>query len=424
MKSQNFRTFLVILMGSMALIVIGGCASQGNQPGSQMKTTPDTSSTPVAATLENLQFIDFHFTPLDPNDSRLKNAISQDQAVLAALKFAPEGKKATSVTTQVGFSDGVMVMDLPKDRLVWLVTFHGVDSVSSGPPGSTHRVSHELTVAVDAYSGNAIVSFTLGIVTPQPMVPTSTQSQPSPTLLPTWGLQGHIYPPTIQAYVDEVHLDQTTRIEFTHPVSHEQVVITSQSMIQAIVELLDSPMDNCTGSPESTDDALLIIMNVPAEGGENIISMDYRPLTSDVLLDNIPTGSWPIKIQGSYSVCPDFGKSLFELLGIVTSTGTELYPTYDWAGWTPSPGEIIASDSGKTYSFVLTSRFSIVLKEAEYPAANLNLNCAPGAALGRISNIEGVPPDYYEMRYEGSGFGQCIIQNGPFEVTINITEHS
>lgn len=93
MKSQNFRTFLVILMGSMALIVIGGCASQGNQPGSQMKTTPDTSSTPVAATLENLQFIDFHFTPLDPNDSRLKNAISQDQAVLAALKFAPEGKK-------------------------------------------------------------------------------------------------------------------------------------------------------------------------------------------------------------------------------------------------------------------------------------------------------------------------------------------
>jgi len=136
------------------------------------------SSTHVAATPENLQFIDFHFTHLDPNDSRLKNAISQDQAVLAALKFAPEGKKATSVTTQVGFSDGVMVMDLSKDRLVWLVTFHGVDNILSGPPGSTHRVSHELTVAVYAYLGNAIVSMTLGIVTPQPMVPTSTQSQP------------------------------------------------------------------------------------------------------------------------------------------------------------------------------------------------------------------------------------------------------
>ena len=178
MKSQKILTFLVILMGCMILIAVGGCESQGNQPGSQTETTPDLSSTPVAVTPENLQFIDFHFTPLDPNDSRLKNAISQDQAVLAALLFAPVGKIATSVTTQVGFSDGVTVMELSKDRLVWLVTFHGVDNVSSGPPGSTHSVSHELTVAVDAYQGNAIVSMTLGIATPQSMVPTSTQSQP------------------------------------------------------------------------------------------------------------------------------------------------------------------------------------------------------------------------------------------------------
>ena len=178
MKSQNFRTFLVILMGFVILIAVGGCASQGNQPDSQTKTTPDFSSKHVAATPENLQFIDFNFTPLVSNDSRLINAISQDQAVLAALKFAPEGEKATSVTTQVGFSDGIMVMDLSKDRLVWLVTFHGVDSTSSGPPGSTHRVSHELTVAVDAYQGNAIVSMTLGIVTPQSMISTSTPSQP------------------------------------------------------------------------------------------------------------------------------------------------------------------------------------------------------------------------------------------------------
>ncbi len=327
MKNQNFHTFLVILMSCVILIAVGGCASQGNQPGSEMKTTSDKSSTPVAATPENLQFIDFHFTPLDPNDSRLKNAISQDQAVLAALKFAPEGKTATSVTTQVGFSDGVMIMDLSKDRLVWLVTFHGVNSISSGPPGSIHRVSHELTVAVDDYQGNAIVSMTLGIVTPQSMVPTSTPSQPSPTVSPTWGLQGHIYPPTIQAYVDEVHLDQTTRIEFTHPVSHEQVVITTQSMIQAIVELLDSKMDRCAGTPETTDYVLLIIINVPAEGGENIISVDYRPATSDVFLDNIPTGSWPITIQGSYSVCPDFGKSLFELLGIDASMIPAKTPT-------------------------------------------------------------------------------------------------
>ena len=320
MKSQKILTLLVILMGCMILIMIGGCASQGNLPGSQTETTPDLSSIPIDTTPENLKFIDFNFTPLDLNDSRLKNTISQDQAVLAAINFESRGKNATSVTTQVGFSDGVMVMDLPKDRLVWLITFHGVDSVSSGPPGSTHRVSHELTVAVDAHQGNAIVSMTLGIVTPQSMVPTSTPSHPSPTISPTWGLQGHIYPPTIQAYVDEVHLDQTTRIEFTDPVSHEQVVITTQSMIQAIVELLGSTVDHCAETPESTDYAIMMIMIVPAEGGEHAISVDYRPATSDVLLDNIPTGSWPVKIQGSYSVCPGFGKSLFGLLGINASS--------------------------------------------------------------------------------------------------------
>jgi hypothetical protein len=102
---------------------------------------------------------------------------------------------------------------------------------------------------------------------------------------------------------------------------------------------------------------------------------------------------------------------------------TELYPTEDWTGWTPLSSEIVASDSSKTFDFWLTSRFSIVLKEADFPAANLELSCVPDIVLGRISNVEPVPPDYYVIRYEGSGFGQCIIQNGPFEVTINVIEH-
>jgi WD40 repeat protein len=180
MKSQKFLPFLVILIGFLILIVIGGCVSQGNLSDSKTETTRDLLSSHFGATPENLQFIDFHFTPLDSTDNRLKNAISQDQAVLAALQFESRGKTATSVTTQVGFSDGVMVMDLSKDRLVWLVTFHGVDTVSSGPPGSIHRVSHELTVAVDAYQGSGIVSMTLGIVSPQPKERLTSVSTPAP----------------------------------------------------------------------------------------------------------------------------------------------------------------------------------------------------------------------------------------------------
>ena len=101
---------------------------------------------------------------------------------------------------------------------------------------------------------------------------------------------------------------------------------------------------------------------------------------------------------------------------------TELYPTYAWAVWEPSPDSIVASDSGKTIDFVLTSRFSIILKEADFPAVNLKLNCVPDIVLGRIYNVEGVPPDYYEVRYEGSGVGHCTIRNSSFEMTINITE--
>lgn len=90
----------------------------------------------------------------------------------------------------------------------------------------------------------------------------------------------------------------------------------------------------------------------------------------------------------------------------------------------PSSEEIVASDSGKTYNFVLTSRFSVVLRESDYPAANLTLKCVPDVVLGLISNVEGAPPDYYVVRYEGSGIGQCILRNGSFEVTVNIIDQN
>jgi hypothetical protein len=106
-----------------------------------------------------------------------------------------------------------------------------------------------------------------------------------------------------------------------------------------------------------------------------------------------------------------------------TQLPTELQVTMDWTGWTPSPGEIVAGDNGKSFDFWLTSRFSIVLKESDYPDAHLILTCNPEIVLGRISNVEFVPPDYYVIRYEGSGLGQCTIQNGQFEVTINVINH-
>jgi hypothetical protein len=131
----------------------------------------------------------------------------------------------------------------------------------------------------------------------------------------------------------------------------------------------------------------------------------------------------PHLATGTAIVAKKFTQAAEATMYPATPLPTEPQVTIDWTGWTPSAGEIVASDSGKSFDFWLTSRFSIVLKVSDYPAANLELTCNPEIVLGRISNVESVPPDNYVIRYEASGLGQCTIQNGQFEVTINVINH-
>lgn len=91
--------------------------------------------------------------------------------------------------------------------------------------------------------------------------------------------------------------------------------------------------------------------------------------------------------------------------------------------WTPSPGEVVASDSGKSFDIWITSRVSIILNKTDYPFANLEEHCVPKDILGQVSNIPDVPADFYVIRYEGVGLGQCTIRNGQFKVTINVVNH-
>jgi len=162
MKTSNFLTLFLILI----LIVAVGCVPQENRP--QSSTVATSSSLQIAVTPENIQFLDYYFSSIDPTDPQLKKSISQDQAVKSALEFEPLGKNAKSISTQIGYFDNIPAIDLQNKRLVWLVTYYGVDSVSSGPPGSKHSVAHTLTVAVDAFQGVGIVSMTLAIITPEP----------------------------------------------------------------------------------------------------------------------------------------------------------------------------------------------------------------------------------------------------------------
>ncbi|GAP12872.1 hypothetical protein LARV_00612 [Longilinea arvoryzae] len=104
----------------------------------------------------------------------------------------------------------------------------------------------------------------------------------------------------------------------------------------------------------------------------------------------------------------------------IPPNAVESYPTLDWTNWTPATGEITAADNGQTFEIGITSRISVVLDAAQYPLANLVLHCQPADALGGITNVESVPPQYYVVRYEGVQPGQCSLQNGDFEVTIKV----
>ena len=60
--------------------------------------------------------------------------------------------------------------------LVWLVTFDGIDSVSSGPPGAPRYTAHVYSVVIDAKSGAYIMAFPIFDITPS-----APENNPIPT---------------------------------------------------------------------------------------------------------------------------------------------------------------------------------------------------------------------------------------------------
>ncbi len=67
--------------------------------------------------------------------------------------------------------------------------------------------------------------------------------------------------------------------------------------------------------------------------------------------------------------------------------------------WTPSPGDIVAGDTGRSYDIWITSRIEIVLEASVYPKANLQIACTPDIVIGQVSNIPPVPAGFYVVRF-------------------------
>jgi hypothetical protein len=82
--------------------------------------------------------------------------------------------------------------------------------------------------------------------------------------------------------------------------------------------------------------------------------------------------------------------------------------------------EFTAQDSGKTATYTVTSRFTLILNALVYPKANLKLTCHPEATIGTITNLPAETPPLYAVRYEAEEPGSCTIKNGAFLLTVNI----
>ncbi len=83
---------------------------------------------------------------------------------------------------------------------------------------------------------------------------------------------------------------------------------------------------------------------------------------------------------------------------------------------------ITAQDSGKTFTYTLTSRFVVTLDERTY--LQRNLQCEPSGIIGRITNVPSAEPPLYNEQFEAVAAGTCILRDGSFNVTIRAIDQA
>lgn len=80
------------------------------------------------------------------------------------------------------------------------------------------------------------------------------------------------------------------------------------------------------------------------------------------------------------------------------------------------PTELHQTDSGGTFTYRVTSRFTVVLERGVNPPAHLR--CTPEGIIGSISNVPSVAEPYYAARFEAVAPGTCDLRDDGFSATI------
>jgi hypothetical protein len=135
----------------------------GSPPPTPASVTPPLS---LLAAPGYLSCLGMRFDPVDTTDPSAVSVISSEQALSTAWRYMPDLKSANILDVSLGrmgniAGSGVTATALAGDPLVWMVSFAGVQSVSSGPPGAAHHTANDFSVVIDAAGAQPMMAFPL-----------------------------------------------------------------------------------------------------------------------------------------------------------------------------------------------------------------------------------------------------------------------
>ena len=89
-------------------------------------------------------------------------------------------------------------------------------------------------------------------------------------------------------------------------------------------------------------------------------------------------------------------------------------------GRVSSPLEIREDGNGQTYSYPVSTRFTLFLDERRNPGHTLTIE--PEGIIGRVASVPSVDPPLYAVRFEAARPGRATIRSRGFLITVVVTE--
>jgi hypothetical protein len=85
-----------------------------------------------------------------------------------------------------------------------------------------------------------------------------------------------------------------------------------------------------------------------------------------------------------------------------------------------SPLEIREDGNGQTYTYPVSTRFTLMLDERRNPGHTLTID--PEGIIGRVASVPSVDPPLYAVRFEAARPGRATIRSRDFLITVVVTE--